>query len=62
MDPSDKLDIRKVRIAWRRDDSVLVSDGLNEGDRVVVSSLPNAVQGMSLRRPAPAMEPKGKAK
>ena len=45
----NKLDIRAVDIARRRPESVLVSGGLREGDRVITSAMPSAVQGMELR-------------
>jgi len=44
-----KLDIRAVRILWSGNDHVYVSDGLDEGDRLVVSNIGAPVQGMNLR-------------
>lgn len=43
-----KLVIRKVDVIWRRPDSVLVGAGLAAGDRLVVSPVPGAVEGMKL--------------
>lgn len=43
------LEVRDVVLAWAGTDSVLVSDGLASGDRVVSSALPAAVPGMRLR-------------
>lgn len=45
----DRLEIREVEIAWRRPDSFLVSEGLEEGDRVITSRVGNAVEGLKLR-------------
>jgi RND family efflux transporter MFP subunit len=43
------LAIREVTVAWRREHSVLVSDGLAEGDLLVTSALAAPVAGMPLR-------------
>jgi RND family efflux transporter MFP subunit len=43
------LDIRSVRVAWQREEEVLVAEGLAGGERVVVSDLPDPVDGMELR-------------
>jgi RND family efflux transporter MFP subunit len=49
--PENKtLDVRQVDIHWRREDSVLVADGLEEGDQVITSPLANPVEGMLLQR------------
>ena len=53
-----KLDIRAVEIARRRPDSVLIRKGLKGGERVVVSAMPSAVQGMELRVVEPPEEGK----
>lgn len=45
------LSIRKVKIMRREDANVLVRGDLHAGDRVVVSRLDVAVQGMKLRTP-----------
>lgn len=47
------LAIRTLEIAWRRPSSVLVSGGLEDGDRVVVGPMPNPLEGMSLERADP---------
>jgi RND family efflux transporter MFP subunit len=49
MDRSDRLDVRDVTIAWRRESDVLVSEGLAPGDRVVTSMIPTPIPGMELR-------------
>jgi hypothetical protein len=51
----DRLELRDVEIVWRRTDSVLIKSGLEPGDEVIVSRVPNAVPGLSLRKlPAPS--------
>ncbi len=52
----DRLVVRSVEVAWRREKSVLVRAGIAAGEEVIVSRLPSAVPGMLLRK-APA-EPK----
>lgn len=47
--PDDTLDVRDVRIAWREPESVLVADGLADGDRVIVSSIGTPVPGLAVR-------------
>ncbi|MFW5966741.1 MAG: efflux RND transporter periplasmic adaptor subunit [Persicimonas sp.] len=44
-----RLAIRPVDVVWRRDDSVLVDEGLTEGTRVVTSPIGTPVEGMRLR-------------
>jgi RND family efflux transporter MFP subunit len=45
----DRLEIRPVEILWSRKDEVFVSDGVGEGERIIVSRLGTPVQGMALR-------------
>jgi hypothetical protein len=45
----DRLEIRPVEIFWSRRNEVFVSDGIGEGERVIVSRLGTPVQGMALR-------------
>ncbi|MBO6937490.1 MAG: efflux RND transporter periplasmic adaptor subunit [Deltaproteobacteria bacterium] len=49
MNAEDQLEIRDLRIVWGRADSVLVREGLNDGDRVIISRVPTPVNGMALR-------------
>jgi len=49
MDAANRLRIRPVRVAYRGRERVLVSEGLAAGDRVVVTDLMDAVDGMPLR-------------
>jgi RND family efflux transporter MFP subunit len=56
------LAIREVTVAWRREDTVLVSSGLSDGEQLVTSALAAPVPGMPLRdaaapAPAPAATP-----
>lgn len=44
-----ELEIRQVEVALRRRDSVLIRAGLEDGDHVVISSLPAALPGMRLQ-------------
>ncbi len=57
-----ELEIRQVEVALRRRDSVLIRAGLEDGDHVVISSLPAALPGMRLQaasaEPVPTTERK----
>ena len=44
-----QLAIRKVELAWRDRAVVLVSRGLNSGDRLIVSDIASPVEGMVIR-------------
>jgi RND family efflux transporter MFP subunit len=44
-----KLAVEEIEIVWRRPDTVLVSSGLEDGERVVTGPLPNPVEGMPLK-------------
>ena len=44
-----RLEIRPVTIAWRGTDHVIVTDGLEPGDQVVVTTLTSYTPGMALR-------------
>jgi len=52
MDADSKLQVKSVTIAYRDADRVLVTEGLNAGDRVVTSSMSVATPGMRLRTEA----------
>lgn len=43
-----KLDIREVDLAWKSQDRVLVQNGLEAGEKVIVSDLATPVQGMQI--------------
>lgn len=49
MNEDDKLEIRDIKIAWGRAHSVLVRNGINERDRVIVSRVATPVEGTALR-------------
>ena len=49
MDEEGRLDIRTVEIAFRGQDQVLVSGGVNHGEKLITTNLPSPVQGMTLR-------------
>lgn len=49
MDGERILRIRPVNIVRRQQEKVIVRDGLEEGDRVVLTNLPGAAEGMRLR-------------
>jgi RND family efflux transporter MFP subunit len=49
VDENDKLQIRQVEIIRREEKTVLVSSGLNEGDKVILTGLAAAADGMLLR-------------
>ncbi|HUU83802.1 MAG TPA: HlyD family efflux transporter periplasmic adaptor subunit [Phycisphaerae bacterium] len=47
-DGGGKLQIREVEIVWRRQEDVLVHDGFEPGDKLVVTHLASVIPGMSL--------------
>ena len=49
MNDDDLLEIRTVQIAWTEPDAVLVSDGLEPNERVVISRIPTPIPNMLLR-------------
>jgi len=49
MNGDGELEIRQVEIAYRGRQQVLVSDGLEAGERIVTTDLPAPVEGMRLR-------------
>ncbi len=44
-----KLDIRKVETIWRDTRTVLLRDGLEPGDRLIISDLASPIQGMPVQ-------------
>jgi RND family efflux transporter MFP subunit len=66
-DSEGLLQIRSVTVGWREDDRVLVTGGLEDGERVVTSPLAAPVAGMAVRvggesaAAADAPAPKGAA-
>jgi hypothetical protein len=60
MNERDELEIRSVEVAFRGPDSLWVTGGVREGERIVISELPAAVPGLPLRvagggEPSPAV-------
>lgn len=53
MSSEDQLEIRKVEVAFRGRDTVQVTSGLAEGERLILSPLPAPVPGMLLRLAEP---------
>ena len=49
MNNSGALEIRPVEIVFRNRETVYVSKGLSDGDRVISSDIPAPVEGMPLR-------------
>ena len=45
----DTLKIREVDVLWRDAETVLFKDGLEPGDRLIVSELPTPVEGMAVQ-------------
>ncbi|MGA4644885.1 efflux RND transporter periplasmic adaptor subunit [Limisphaera sp. 4302-co] len=49
MNEQDELEIRPVAVAFRGPETLWVTGGLREGERIVISELPAAVPGLPLR-------------
>ena len=49
----DRLEVRPVEVLWRSKDTVLIRNGLREGDRVVTNSIPLPIPNMKLRVEGP---------
>jgi len=49
IDDESRLQVRKVEILWRLKHEVYVSNGLNDGDRVITSAVPNPIVGMKIQ-------------
>ncbi|MCA9672245.1 MAG: efflux RND transporter periplasmic adaptor subunit [Myxococcales bacterium] len=49
VDKDDKIAIKKVRVVRRTDDEAYIASGLRPGERVVLSALTGAVNGMKVR-------------
>ncbi|MGP1347018.1 MAG: hypothetical protein ACTS3F_10185, partial [Phycisphaerales bacterium] len=54
MNEDDRLETRKLTIAYRGRDQVYVTDGLDDGDRVIRTNLNTPVNGMLLRLADPS--------
>jgi hypothetical protein len=51
MKADSTLEKRKVEVLWRREKVVLVSSGISAGEKVIISPLGSAIEGMLLRLP-----------
>jgi len=51
MNADKRLEIRPVTVVFRSMDALLVTDGLANGEQIIVTDLPAAVEGMTVRRP-----------
>jgi len=63
--PKGALEIREVEIAWRDATEVIVSGGLNDGERLILTNLSTPIDGMTLRvegELAPEKAPNGAGK
>jgi RND family efflux transporter MFP subunit len=49
VDENSRLKYKKVKIVWRADEEVFVSEGLNDGDKVITSTIPIPVEGLKLK-------------
>ena len=49
MNAKDELEIRRVKIIFRGKDTVWITNGLEEGERIVTTDIATPVQGMPLR-------------
>lgn len=49
MTPDDKLEVREVDVAWRGAETVLVRNGLSDGERIVTTTLNAISPGMAVR-------------
>jgi RND family efflux transporter MFP subunit len=49
MNDQDQLEVRDLHVVWGRPDSVLVREGVADGERVITSRVPSPVDGLALR-------------
>ena len=49
MNGEDQLEVRRVRVVWGREDTVLVGEGLADGEKLITSRVPSPVDGLRLR-------------
>lgn len=59
IDENDQIDFRDVTVLHREGEHVYVSEGINEGDRISLTDLPDLVEGMNVKAtPAPTAAPR----
>lgn len=57
-DPDDRLQIRSVQVLRREQETLFIGEGLEEGERLILTHLMGAADGMKLRpRPSQGLEP-----
>ncbi|MEM1414791.1 MAG: efflux RND transporter periplasmic adaptor subunit [Myxococcota bacterium] len=49
MNDADELEVRELTVVWGRQDTVLVSEGLEAGEQLITSRVPSPVPGLKLR-------------
>ena len=47
--PESALEIRAVEVAWRDAENVIISSGLQDGERLILTNLSTPINGMKLR-------------
>ncbi len=57
MDENDRLDIRDIQVVWRMEQAVCVKEGINDGERIITSSISTPLKGMMLRLSTSEDEP-----
>ncbi len=53
MNGDDRLAIRETEVVWRTEKTVIVADGLGDGERLITSALATPIEGMKLKAPEP---------
>ena len=46
---SGTLDIQKVDVLWKTEENIVVGNGLQQGDELIISALPIAIPGMKVK-------------
>lgn len=54
MNDEDQLEVRELSVVWGRPESVLVREGVADGERVIISRVPSPVDGLALREESTA--------
>lgn len=61
VDEKNRLDIRQVRVVRREGEVAIVAEGLNQGERVCLTALPDVIDGMEVRVVDENVNKEGKA-
>ena len=59
MDGDDRLEIREAEVVWRGEAKVLLANHLDDGERLVLSTLATPIEGMKLALATTPEEPGG---